>query len=248
MSSPTFAWPAHVSVHKLSAQDGQRQIAEQVHGLLSLALQQQGRAVLAVSGGQSPIGLFQHLRGFDLPWQQVTVTLVDDRQVAPDHPDSNARLVREHLLQDRAAVARFVPLVESPLPLTVDHWLANAERASELLQDIGAADVAILGMGSDGHFASIFPQARERLQALDLQQSKACLAMHLDPLPAGAAHHRLTQTLAHLARSRAWILPLWSSEKIGVLQEARLHPERGWPVSALLNPSIQTPLSIWMSP
>lgn len=248
MSSPVFSWPSHVSVHMTSPQDGQRQIADQIHELLSLALQERGRAVLAVSGGQSPIGLFQHLRGLDFPWQQVTVTLVDDRQVAGDHPDSNARLVREHLLQDRASAARFVPLVETPLPQTTAQWQANAERTGELLQDIGAADVAVLGMGTDGHFASIFSQARERAQALDLEQSSACLAIHLDPLPVGAAHHRLTQTLSHLTRSRDWILPLWDAEKIRVLQEARLHPERGWPVSALLNPSIQTPLSIWMSP
>ena len=81
-------------------------------------LQAHGRASLAVSGGSTPKGLFAQLAAADLDWSQVAITLVDERWVPDDHADSNARLVREHLLVSRAAAARFVPLYsDHPNPL-----------------------------------------------------------------------------------------------------------------------------------
>lgn len=113
-----------------------RDVAEE----LERAIEAKGRATLAVSGGTTPKLFFEKLSEIDIPWARVSVTLVDERQVPETSERSNARLVRTHLLRNRAAAARFVPLVDNP----------DAEK-------IPSFDVAVLGMGNDGHTASFFP-------------------------------------------------------------------------------------------
>ncbi|TXD56257.1 6-phosphogluconolactonase, partial [Ralstonia sp. TCR112] len=82
-------------------------LAAAIANTLTHVIEEQGSACLAVSGGRSPIALFAALRVLPLRWADVSITLVDERAVPPGHADSNARLVREHLLQDAAAAARF---------------------------------------------------------------------------------------------------------------------------------------------
>ena len=217
---------------------------------LRQAIGQRGRAVLAVSGGRSPLAFFHALRRISLPWAKVTVTLVDDRQVAPDHPASNEGWIRKQLVQEQAAVASFLGLVgahDSTWPQTPADWNERARLASRALIDLGPADVVILGMGTDGHFASIFPQATERAAALDPDQPQACLAMHLHPLPPEAPHHRLTQTLSHLRRAHQWFLPLSGLAKAEVLRRSCTPAGRQIPVAALMNPP-HPPLKLWISP
>lgn len=117
-------------------------LARDVADELARAIEAKGRATLAVSGGTTPKLFFEKLSVIDIPWSRVSVTLVDERQVPESSERSNARLVRQHLLQNKAAAARFVPLVDNP----------DAEN-------IPAFDVAVLGMGNDGHTASFFPAA-----------------------------------------------------------------------------------------
>jgi 6-phosphogluconolactonase len=99
--------------------------------------------VLAVSGGKSPVPFFHALRSQPLDWSRVMITLVDERFVPADHPDSNAALVREHLLQDAAAAARFLPLVGDARDDVAELAAANAAYQHPT--------VAVLGMGEDGH-------------------------------------------------------------------------------------------------
>ena len=93
------------------------QLADTIAQRLHLAIDLRGHAVLAVSGGKSPIALFEALRVLPLEWQRVTVLLVDERCVPHDHADSNTTLVRQHLLKDQAAAATFVPFFDT-LPET----------------------------------------------------------------------------------------------------------------------------------
>ena len=127
------------------------ELAAHVSQCLLDTLQYQTHATLAVSGGRSPIAFFRNLSERALPWHAIAVTLVDDRCVPNTHDDSNALLVRTHLLRDQAARARFLPPIDwsgdgiAPTPE------ALADQATHALSALGGADVVVLGMGADGH-------------------------------------------------------------------------------------------------
>src|ERR1700761_2397700 len=107
------------------------------------AIAARGVALLIVSGGKSPARFFDLLSNLDLEWSRVAITLADERCVADDSPRSNARLVRERLLQNRARAASFTPLADVRLP--ADQELAAASARVANLP--APADVVILGMG-----------------------------------------------------------------------------------------------------
>jgi len=143
-----------------------------VASLLKNGIEKRGRASIVVSGGRTPIGLFEQLRGFDLDWSRVTFTLADERWVAADHADSNERLVREHLLTGKARHARFIPL-----KFEADTPAAGARLASAALATLDDPfDVVILGMGEDGHTASLFPGSPQISAGLFDASGDACLA------------------------------------------------------------------------
>ncbi|MEY2659467.1 MAG: hypothetical protein RLZZ123_639 [Pseudomonadota bacterium] len=236
MSTPPTAraattdWPEHVSVHQAS--DPARlasELARHIVGRLQHALNQRGRAQLAVSGGKSPVALFEALGQIDLDWARVMVTLVDDRQVP------------------EAAQARLVSMVGPGLPASTQDWNERVSRADHALTELGPADVTVLGMGPDGHFASLFAGSPQLAQALDLQCVHACMAVTLPAPPAEAPFDRITQTLAHLARSGLWVLPLIGHEKMAVLRRSLPQTPMQSPVSALLQPT-RTPLELWITP
>lgn len=122
---------------------------------LTSALATRPRAVFAGAGGSTPAPIYRRLASADLDWSRVTVTLVDERHVSESSQDSNAALLKQTLLIDRAAAARFLPL-HSPA-VTVDR--AAALAAAALRAEGGRLDAVLLGMGEDGHVCSMFPQS-----------------------------------------------------------------------------------------
>lgn len=197
----------------------QDQIARLVHAIaaaLAADLAQEGRALLAVSGGRSPIPLFHALAQAPIDWPRVTLTLVDERFVPPDHADSNAALVRAHLLQGKAAAARFLPLVDDPQDLAGCVARANT-RLRALAQPFSAA---LLGMGDDGHTASLFPGAAELAAGLDLGNTQHYLAIS----PPHAAHQRISLSLAALLQSRHLLLSIAGEAKRAVYAQASAPP------------------------
>jgi 6-phosphogluconolactonase len=189
-------------------------LARDVADELARAIEAKGRATLAVSGGTTPKLFFEKLSVIDIPWGRVSVTLVDERQVPESSERSNARLVREHLLQNKAAAARFVPLVDNP----------DAEN-------IPAFDVAVLGMGNDGHTASFFPDGDTLAEAIDAETRKRLIAITAP----GAGEPRLTFTLPVLAQAGRLALHIEGAEKKQVLKQALAEgPQEDMPVRAVL--------------
>ena len=121
-----------------------------------------GSKRLMVTGGRGPGPVFDRLTHADLDWSRVTVTLSDDRFVAVDSPDSNERLVRERLLKGHAAAARFTPL-KGPGPTPA----ADAAAVEPAIRALVLFDATLLGMGDDGHIASLFPSTPDVAALLD---------------------------------------------------------------------------------
>lgn len=219
-------------------------LAGHIAHCLYQAIAQRGQALLCVSGGASPIPLFEALQQVTLDWSKVTISLVDERCVDDKHPASNARLVDQHLLQGAVRAARWVGLVPQPYEAgTPEQWAA---KASQTLADLGPADVVVLGMGEDGHTASLFPNTPGLMQALDPSNDAACLSVTFTTPPSNAPFPRITQTLAQLLKARLIILPITSQSKLEVLGRAWTTRTVALPVSYVLHQA-QTPLEIWIS-
>jgi 6-phosphogluconolactonase len=185
-------------------------MADDIADLLRAAIDDRGRASLAVSGGSTPEAMFRCLSEQPLAWDRVTVTLVDERWVAPDADDSNERLARTALLQGPAAAARFVGL-KNPAA-TPEAGLADTERA---LRDVPRPfDVMVLGMGDDGHTASLFPGTAELAAAL-APTAPACVSVR----PQGL-QPRMTLTLPAILDSRYILLLLAGRGKWDIYKQA----------------------------
>lgn len=216
-----------------------RQLAEAVAAQLHHAIATRGRALLAVSGGKSPIALFEHLRQQPLDWASVTVLLVDERCVPHTHPDSNTALVRQHLLQDGAAEATFVTFFDALDAIDTLAAAAN-QRLAALHWPL---DVAVLGMGEDGHTASLFPAA----PGLDTALHTTAHVAWVRPDAIGhAPHPRLTLTLPTLQAARQLHLSLAGPAKQAVYRQALARPDAALPVSLLLHRPAH-PFSVWLA-
>jgi len=214
-------------------------LVTEVVALLNADIERSGHAILVVSGGRTPMGFFQLLSRQTLNWQQITVTLADERWVDAEHKDSNEKLVRENLLVNNASVADFIGLKNSAATAAMGEALA-----SQTLAELGQFTVVILGMGDDGHTASLFPGAAELARGLDLTSGLACIAV----TPVHAAHQRISLTLSRLLNSRRIILHISGEGKLKVLEAALAgDDELALPVRAILRQQ-QTPLAIYASP
>lgn len=177
---------------------------------LRTALARDGRASLAVSGGRTPAGMFRALQEIDLDWAKVDITLVDERWVPNNHADSNERLTRENLLAGRAACANFYSLV-SDAATPHDGLKGIESRLSAMKAPI---DILILGMGDDGHTASLFPQAPE------LESACTSEAMLAAVTPVTAPHLRISLTLPAIARADNVVVHITGDSKKALLQTA----------------------------
>jgi 6-phosphogluconolactonase len=221
----------------VSAQQIEHGSREELRGAVVTALAEalragvtaRGQAVLAVSGGKSPVPVFEALSAQALPWDRVTVTLVDERFLPTDHPDSNEALVRRHLLQREAAAAGFIGLRGTAASLD-----AAAEAADRALADLpGSFDAVVLGMGEDGHTASWFPDGDRLAAALDRANPRLVMPMLADS--AAATRERLTLTLPVVVLARLVLLPLEGDGKLATLRRAlEPGPPEALPIRAAL--------------
>ena len=204
-------------------------LAKAIGENLSNSIKKSGAASLAVSGGSTPKHLFEKLSALRIDWPNVAITLVDDRCVPPDHDRSNEKLVRKNLLQEHAASARFIPLVN---------------EQTDILDVPRPLSVAVLGMGTDGHTASFFPGGDMLAEATDPHTNAAVVPMNAP----GAGEPRVTMTLPLLAMAETLILHIEGDEKRSVLEDAlKDGPADDMPIRHILHhPSAE--LEIYWSP
>ncbi len=180
---------------------------------LQADLNASGRAGLFVSGGSTPRDLFEVLSGVSLDWSRVTVGLVDERWVPPDHPESNERLVRTHLLKDAAGSAGFLPM----WTFADDHEAAAWERDGAYAPHCDAASFVLLGMGNDAHVASWFPGSEALYNIVSPEGKRCVLAAEAE---GAETPKRLTLTGPVIYRAKQAVLLVFGAEKRAVLDAA----------------------------
>ena len=207
---------------------------------LEEAIQARGSASLILSGGRTPILLFEQLRDEKVDWQNIWVTLADERWVETNNAASNERLIREHLLTGPAAAAHFVGL-KNPAPTPE----AGADWAWRALSRVPHPyDVIVLGMGDDGHTASLFPGSMALARALDASTPPGCVAVNALTAP----HARVSLNLAALLDARRIILHIEGEAKWQVYQKARAAGSPSeMPVRAVLQQQ-EVPVDVYWAP
>jgi 6-phosphogluconolactonase len=232
--------PASVRQH-LFATAGQtaQALAAQVATCLKDGLQQRGRACLVVSGGSTPVAFLEALSRQPLDWSRVTVSLADERRVPADHADSNERLVRRHLLQGAAAAAHLVALVDPAA--TAQQQLAAVERALAAMPL--PFDAVVLGMGEDGHTASLFPGAPGTAAALDLRRPERVALV----TPASAPHQRVSLTLRTLLDARVVMILIHGRGKRAAIEQAAHSEAAVHPIAAFLHQR-DVPVHLYYNP
>ena len=204
---------------------------------LQTAIDQRDKASLVVSGGSTPTDFFQQLSQQPLNWSKVIITLADERCVPATDDRSNAKMVQDLLLQNQARAARFIPM------FVTDESIEDCRQRLQRVFANNPFDVVILGMGGDGHTASIFPEAAERDQALDLANDS--LVLTTDPVT--VTPDRITFTRKALLNSRQLLLHFTGDSKWQIFEQAQAKPQGQFPISYFIHQD-NLPLQVFFSP
>jgi len=179
-------------------------LSEQIYDILKLTIKDKGTASFVVSGGSSPIKIFHELSFMNLDWTKVNITLVDDRFVDKFHNDSNEKLVIENLMINKAANLNFISLCNSP------EKVLNINRPF---------DIMLLGMGDDGHFASLFPSLiKTNPNYFDLSSLPEIIYTEALGSP---CHKRVSMNLSMILQSNKIFLLIPNKNKLDVYKEAK---------------------------
>ena len=212
--------------------------AERIAAALTRRMDGNGAASLVVSGGTTPAATFAELARTPLDWSRVHVVLSDERWVPPDHEDSNEKLVRDTLLQGQAEEARLLSVYAGDADIE--------ERCEELNEKLRRVPFpfacALLGMGEDGHFASLFPDAEKLDEALIADWQQLWVPVNT----AASPHPRVSLTLAALSRSDEVLLLIFGDKKREVYEAAK-EPLSKLPIAALIRQK-RAPVNVFWAP
>ena len=199
---------------------------------LEQAVAARGEAFLVVSGGSTPLPLFKRLSQQVLPWPKITILLADERWVPATAPASNEKMVREHLLQGQAAAARFISLLSD-----AEDAFDGASTVQQRLAHLPTFDVVILGMGEDGHTASLFPDSPQ------LQQGMTTALPALAVPTPSQPQQRITLSQQRLLNSRQIYFHLVGASKAATLERAQ---QQNLPANVFLQQQ-QTPVTVMLA-
>ena len=212
-------------------------LAESIAGTLEAAIRaglaERGQAVLALAGGRTPFPIYRRLAEATLDWSRVLLMPTDERCVEQDHAASNAR-------EMRAAFATASGVTILPLVPDAAGPIASAERIRTTLAHLADPfDAVLLGMGADGHFASLFPGAAGLAAGLDPHSPDDALVVHPEPLPPEAPYARISLSTSRLLRTRRLLLAATGTAKRAVLDRAQAQPDPlNLPISALMHDTV----------
>ena len=198
--------------------------AERLAAAAERRLDRDAYATLVVSGGSTPRQCFHQLSTMHGDWRRVRFVMTDERWVPADHEASNERMIREHLLVNAAADARLVAIYQSDM--TVD------ERCDSLQAELDGTRFAasLVGIGSDGHFASLFPDADRLAAGLNPDTQHFFIPIKTDASP----YDRVSLTVAALLRSDEILILCFGDDKRQVIEQA-IADRDSYPVSSLLD-------------
>ena len=213
-----------IAAHRFDSREAASTAAAQcMAGLLKDKLQNADNAMFVVSGGTTPGQCFTALSRMPLDWNNICVAMSDERWVPNDHADSNERLIQDTLLTNAASEASVLPVYKA--------GVSAEERCDELqsyLPDGGFA-CSLVGMGGDGHFASLFPDADSLVEGLAPGNESFYMPVHT----AASPHPRISMTLAALLQSEQILLLFFGDDKYAVYEQARAG-DNEFPVAHLL--------------
>ncbi len=186
--------------------DCHKALTERFKEFFNAALKKHYQVSIAFSGGRSPISLLQKLSVLDLKWHACLVSLVDERIIDTNHDDSNTKLLHDYLLQNNALKASFIPLLPEKVSSDTNALFNFAN------QHFKQPHLAILGMGTDGHTASLFPET-----SAFLNEEKENIVL---TKPANAPYERLSMSINALENCEKLFLSISGAQKRGVLEKA----------------------------
>ena len=195
-------------------------LAFEVSQVLEKALKKNGKASLLLSGGNTPLLFLNKLSLCDIDWKNIDIGLVDERCVSIADDASNEKMIREELLINNAQNAKFIGMYKNT-------YLLYKNTFSSI-------DVLILGMGTDGHTASLFPHNEKLPQAYDLNNTDFCISI----TPTTAPYERISLTLKSILSAENIFLHIEGKNKIKVYNEViKSNDSMLYPILKVLNSS-----------
>ncbi|MGH6742032.1 MAG: 6-phosphogluconolactonase [Bradyrhizobium sp.] len=188
-------------------------VAGDVSFVIESALDARGEALIALPGGRSPVPVFDRLAAGSIDWNRVTIIPTDDRLVPATDPLSNIAMIARHFSPKGA---RVLPIVVEG---ATDYHTAGTAADAQLAELQWPPDLVWLGVGADGHTASIFP-GPDLENALAGPETRRAVGLMPDPLPAEAPVARVTLSRAAILSARALLLVLSGPEKRAVVERA----------------------------
>jgi 6-phosphogluconolactonase len=215
--------------------DLEEKLCIEIKEKLNEAIHQSGTASLLVSGGSTPKELYKKLSKLEIQWEKVTVGLVDDRFVDPQDEKSNERLLKENLLINHAAKAKFLCMIYD-----TSSKEKNLELANKIYHHFHSGiDVCVLGMGDDGHTASLFPKDPDSQKALGEGYHNLLSNTTADVEP----YERISCSRFLLYKSSNLYLMIVGEQKLEVLESAK---QNAFPISTFFNTK-RTALKVYYS-
>ena len=208
------------------------EFAQKIVNILKEQISNKGVATLLVSGGNTPKALFEKLSNMDISWDKVKIGLCDERWIHSNEKDSNANLVKNFFLKNYAKEAKFIGMYLE----NISSYDAQKTCSKIYQEELYPFDIVILGMGTDGHTASLFPNNVKLEEAFDINSEDLCISM----TPCTASYDRMSLNLKAILSAKNIFLHIEGKSKLKVYNDALENNDKfNTPIVSVLNNNIK---------